>query len=110
MSAKTKTKHTPGPWAVTEVGVNPGIEGPDVSIVVFGEGGEDYCGVQGRTAKEARANAHLIAAAPALYEALKDALDNCIWRADKTPTISEKEAQRLFDKCYAAIAKAEGAV
>ena len=65
--------HTPGPWWVyrEDAGYEcPGIEAESVSIVVFGERLEDsgQNGVQGNTTDEAKANARLIAAAPALLK------------------------------------------
>jgi hypothetical protein len=72
-----KAKHTPGPWYV-ELGYKggakyPGIESEnDVSVVVWGDDTieDDLVGVQGRTKKEAKANAKLIASSPDLLQAL----------------------------------------
>ena len=70
----TSPKWTPGPWTVfDEDDRYPGIDSPKLSIVLYDDvdGG---AGVQGRTHEEARANARLIAAAPALVEAAEFAL------------------------------------
>ena len=72
--------HTPGPWSVfVDNDGNsdrfPGIESGEISIVVFGDSDDDFQGVRGRTPEESLANAHLIAAAPALFEALRVALE-----------------------------------
>jgi hypothetical protein len=72
MSAETK--FTPGPWRTFDP-TNPegwhGIEAESGSIVIFGNPSRDYGGVRaphGETRKvEATANAHLIAAAPELF-------------------------------------------
>ena len=59
------TKHTPGPWVVTEHSAG--------MICVAGPNNKDLCAV-GYNRTEGRndvANANLIAAAPAMYEALK---------------------------------------
>lgn len=76
-------KHTPGPWKLYKKGVHqwPGIEafpkgGKPVTIVIFGNAGEE-CGVrgggvEGGTHEKALANAHLIAAAPEMLEALRE--------------------------------------
>jgi hypothetical protein len=64
---------TKGPWEVfNEDGFDPqpGIEGPDFTIIVYGNWGEET-GVRGATEEEALANARLIAAAPDLYIACK---------------------------------------
>jgi len=75
-----KTKHTPGPWLASgKGGTHDGgsskqhpcfrgsIDAGLSDIVQFG----CFLGVQGRTPKEAEANARLIAAAPELLEALR---------------------------------------
>lgn len=68
---------TPGPWRVYENDARyPGIEAEGLSIVVFGnEGDEHDAGVQGKTKAEAEANAHLIAAASEMQSALQADLD-----------------------------------
>lgn len=72
------SKHTPGPWSIftdDKHKHNAGIEAENFSIVTIGyfdeTPGIDDSGVKGNTEEEALANAHLIAAAPDLLEALE---------------------------------------
>ena len=58
------TKHTPGPWVVRNFAVN----GETRSEVLDANGGNACI----------QSNAHLIAAAPAMYEALRD----CVGRLE----------------------------
>ena len=77
----TDTKHTPGPW-VAQVR-NTII--PDCITADITPNGDEYRGdvarlqscehIDGITQDEMRANAHLIAAAPDLLEALEEVLD-----------------------------------
>ena len=65
-------KHTPGPWEVTGphsrevITANPGTYKPCMTIAKVG----------GYWDGEAQANAHLIAAAPAMYEALRKVIEH----------------------------------
>ena len=89
----TDTKHTPGPWYVTQGEKWPfdlAVE-PNILVVATQE-----------------ANAHLIAAAPELLGALKSllALDD-----NTSPfggEIQQDRIERTIDRARAAIAKAEG--
>ena len=95
------TAHTPGPWWVYKEGSRfPGIEarlnGRNFSVVVYGDD-KEIEGVKGRTNAEALANARLIAAAPALLEALSKAVESGQLRG----CLCEAE-------CRAAIAAAKG--
>ena len=89
------SKHTPGPWAmpdsgqgrISKVGVNGGWDG----MIATAD-----CGDYARSRSEGLANARLIAAAPDLLEALKDAVRD-----------SESPGQWLYE-ARAAIAKATG--
>lgn len=74
----SEMKHTPGPWEVGD-GVVSGSEhiiycddatGSAVATVLF-----EPLDITGRSKTERRANAHLISAAPDMYEALKAAVD-----------------------------------
>ena len=105
-------KHTPGPWEVTGphsrevITANPGTYKPCMTIAKVG----------GYWDEEAQANAALIAAAPAMYEALQQslvlielaALEE--WGREVTgehqpPTT---EARDRLEKVKAALAQAEG--
>ena len=105
-------KHTPGPWCPHIASeYYPGIDAQNngISIVIVGDihDQQDDGGVRGRTAEEAEANAHLIAAAPELLEALQT-LNLVI---GLTPIAGNKDAlQEACDIARAAIAKAEGRV
>jgi hypothetical protein len=55
------------------------------------------------TLKDAKANAHLISAAPELLTALYAMMDSCF-----DPALTEGEAYKAFDLARDAIAKAEG--
>ena len=85
-------KHTPGPW---HVGLKPGP-------MVYGPQGEQIVGLNVMLdSDEVLANAKFIAAAPAMYEALNDALA-CIEQ-----TLSRKEINERRDRINAALAQAE---
>lgn len=71
-SAGGRVSHTPGPWRIYEFEHRyPGIESERLSVVLWGHEDED-AGVRGHTHAEAIANAHLIAAAPKMLEALRE--------------------------------------
>jgi len=85
------TKHTPGPWQLTHIaGQCYIIEGADASAILSIDRRGDLV--------DQHANARLIAAAPAMLEALRWAMDNAEWSND-TATGT--------DPIRAAIAKAE---
>jgi hypothetical protein len=95
----SKSKHTPGPWYITE-GRQPRIY-PDNSdsiskecVAIVYDGCEE---------EEMQANARLIAAAPDLYKAAVAALGN-ITGGSLAPFVDGMELLRLLK---AAIAKAE---
>jgi len=121
----TATKHTPGPWRYIrcsdEEFSHPGIEALNdtFSVVILGfkDDPNDDGGVRGRTAEEAEANAHLIAAAPDLLafanrvDANLTAIHGSIEaHPGSQPDCYEwlKEAAAIWRECKAAIAKAEG--
>lgn len=75
-------RHTPGPWSI-QYGVTndpekyaPGIDSEegDFSILMWGEKQHEEGGIRGRTTEEQQANARLIAAAPDLLKACRQAL------------------------------------
>lgn len=89
-----KTMHTPGPWKLSY----------DIDKRLAIAGGENKTAWVARVDRqveptEADANAHLIAAAPDLYEALDLFVD---WMDE------EEGAHALCDKARAALAKARG--
>ena len=98
MNTHTHT-HTPGPWSVETKGSRHFIDGADELTVAY----VDRAGVRER--QTYKANAHLIASAPDLLEALK-ALSVAVRDAGKEGTagnLARAEGQALF-----AISKAEG--
>ena len=91
------TKHTPGPWVVRNFAVN----GETRSEVLDANGGNACI----------QSNAHLIAAAPAMYEALVETMrvlrslrDN----KEEWYTLVTPELLTAWDKNKAALAQAEG--
>jgi hypothetical protein len=101
--------HTPGPWEVKRQAYNnadaeffikhPGVYGGSVCRMWAGGDNEAHI-------LEAEANARLIAAAPDLLEAAKDAQAMLFERIqDSNLTNGER---RVMNALYAAIAKAEG--
>ena len=98
------SKHTPGPWKV-ESSSKDGSRVTAIALVAWC-GANSCFGVDGNqfiSAKQARANARLIAAAPELLEALK-ALDS----AFMSHTLWNGEPPVEIVQARAAIAKATG--
>jgi hypothetical protein len=118
MNDMENTKHTPAPWKVLVGGgedlAHPGVDTEDesLSIVILGfkDSDEDDGGVRGSNYNEALANAHLIAAAPDLLEALKamvDKFDSEIHSEyDDTSMLKDRLSEANFARLI--IAKAEG--
>ena len=111
----TQSKHTPGPWAVEprqwDHGASLAIVAPNsgyiVAVVPFDEDIQtvdepDYNTVK-RHPNEVP-NAHLIAAAPAMYEALAQAIEEL---ADYEATRNDPKSMTRY-RCEAALAQAEG--
>lgn len=107
-------KHTPGPWVVERQQVNQmgTAIGEPIAVVGGPATGEKVGFVVGRTCdygphgdEQTAANARLIAAAPDLLEACKDALGAMVaeYGSNPPPFVSA-----TFDNLRAAIAKAEG--
>jgi hypothetical protein len=89
------SKHTEGPWKVS-------YDGPSNPIVTSGQPFDIVCLVQNTREPDAsEPNAHLIAAAPDMLEALK-AIQQSMGGVVNTAQ------QVAWDKLKAAIAKAEG--
>ena len=102
--AVSEPKWTPGPWIVIEpVALDyraPCIYGADKqSLVAIAEGGGPKRAV---TAREARSNAQLIAAAPELYEAL------ALLLTTRSHPDADRRVTEGLQKGLAALAKAEG--
>ena len=105
-----KAQFTPGPWVVTEHSAG--------MICVAGPNNKDLCAV-GYNRTEGRndvANANLIAAAPAMYEALKALHSVLDQRMPDGRTLNQHLSREVFECFYGpaiaarvAIAKAEGA-
>lgn len=101
----TDVKHTPGPWALDEhhddIDVYPVKDGPPK----IGRWAE-VCVVRDHYEVEQRANARLIAAAPDLLSALKDAMRSA--RKDfKHGPDGDRQHREAYAEQFAAIAKAE---
>ena len=105
MGAVTMAQHTPGPWVLEDP------LGPELLSIVVGDQPYDWLHVaqvsvtgnhnEGDLPKaQAKANARLIAAAPDLLEALREATDII---ADQC-----KSRTGTVDRFLSAIAKAEG--
>ena len=96
------TKHTPGPWKAV----------PDKSRNMYTWYVEGAKGVVPTIARlslidaceEIESNAHLIAAAPAMYEALQQAIDEL---ADYEAARNDPKSITRY-RCEAALAQAEG--
>ena len=94
MSGKNDTKHTPGPWKLTEHDERSARIESRLEFIARIEGidwGSEEC----------KANARLIAAAPDLLEALK----NLLWQHDNN---AGQLCGMALQDARAAIAKAEG--
>jgi hypothetical protein len=93
-AASATVGHTPGPWAVEQGGDGPGgywIEAVNEAKTICGRG------AWSNRPAESLANAHLIAAAPELLEALSAVVNR-----------SPGDWKRWHERASAAIAKAEG--
>lgn len=97
---KHTTKHTPGPWTYSE---SMGYIGTDEGVICKIASSTGQAGIgKNIVASEQKANARLIAAAPVMYEALKDALA-CIEQS-----LTRKEINVRRDRINAALSQAEG--
>ena len=123
MKEGESVKHTPGPWEYVRETEHMGGYPCNVSHKV--KVGQELLTVGchgygwGEPGKEIEANAHLVAAAPELYEALKEyekweaalILDDEVWAEGAMPRLTEELYDwmlRLQDMRIAAIEKAKG--
>ena len=98
------TKHTPGPWVVETTNTLPGECADNVHRLCYpGYRIHGICAIWNNT-RTSKANATLIAAAPAMYEALQGALKNIDRLNDKR---SAYRAQWI-KAVQVALAQAEG--
>lgn len=91
-------KWTPGPWIRCDAEINEDASSHGWFVRVAPH---RVITVEGRTADEADANAHLVAAAPGLVDALLEAI---IWDAYD----EQGQPAVWLDKARAALAKARG--
>jgi|SRR5690554_2753947 len=107
-----KTNWTPGPWVIKHIS-----DAPPCGIVEVAN--HRYIYTEGRGFDEAASNAHLIAAAPELYEALINALakmerdtEQIEWEWGFCRSMEELESDgalgQEITKARAALAKARG--
>lgn len=107
----SESKHTPGPWSVPHFAepdtncmcgyvLTGDMFGAVCTVHASGEGDDWQSHGDNPKFAEAVANAHLIAAAPDLLEALRDCLDRFV---EAFPAASEYEP---IKRGFAAIAKA----
>ena len=100
----SEAKHTPGPWTVHEKGAHPYpfVSGPFVPV----EWGEDNFLVSYLVGVDAKANGHLIAAAPDLLYAIKALRIQALQSTVNHP--SNEWGSEALGLAEAAIRKAEG--
>ncbi len=95
-------QHTPGPWAVDK----------DCDLIIVdhegGSLGEMTPGNPAVSDEQAVANARLVAAAPELLKALKEALGVIRMSSAEDDTEIEAAIRRVEKQCKVVIAKAEG--
>jgi len=96
------SKHTPGPWKVI---VGPGAFGKTYYIDAEGYGENPITAVSNNG--NAEANAHLISAAPELYETLKELINRLYHNAMAFHELPELMQNELINKGRRALAKVE---
>ena len=99
------TKHTPGPWEVKPIGKQLYVEAKDSQGFVCDMQINDALGET--DGPRIRADAHLIAAAPAMYEALRQAY---AYLAEMGCDCEEGQScgDCIVCQCEAALAQADG--
>jgi len=85
-----ETKFTPGPWHIWY---------EEMEISIYDQNSDLICGPI-KQCPEQEANAHLIAAAPELFDCLQRCLDEMVWIGPK--------AKKTAEDSHAALAKARG--
>lgn len=95
----TQSKHTPGPWQYS-----PGHD-PHNQAQIYGENGKTLAITY---SDEGSANAQLIAAAPALLEALRECITEPGAACWKKREYAEKRIRYIDQMARAAISQAEG--
>ena len=94
-------KHTPGPWQISAIQNEPEkISIIDADMCFVAEVWQTYINGESRQ----QANTRLIAAAPAMYEALAQAIEEL---ADYEATRNDPKSMTRY-RCEAALAQAEG--
>lgn len=112
-------EHTPGPWYIAEEGEKPDPNSPAYAIphAVVGANVPDGANfyicqtIHGDSYERHNANAHLIAAAPDLLEALRAVLDDLALRSTKRDADGTKvlaAGRSVVFAAQEAISKAEG--
>ncbi len=100
-------KHTPGPWYANSVRVIGDAKGCDIGAANGANVALVHYDPLDAEPPEVKANARLIAAAPDMLAALKEASDGLrYWQPQTTRGVSE--CNRITTMVHAAIAKAEG--
>jgi hypothetical protein len=98
-------KHTQGPWAVNEFCASGEVSEyhifiePNIAVIERKVKGSDQCDM---------ADAQLLAAAPDLLEALKEARTGLVWYQMRHPESVDGSDDEAITRIDAAIAKAEG--
>lgn len=101
------SKHAPGTWESDGISVrSEGADGRQIALCEITVRGRPY----NETYDEAIANAHLIAAAPDLFVALKAFVHAEETTGDGTVSMAQydKAMESVYQAALAAIAKAEG--
>lgn len=97
-------KHTPGPWNYDRSGYSLYVNSGRELVTALS--------MDGKRLETSEANARLIAAAPDLLEALKEATSALEWRwervANRAAPVHETAIQEAYNQARAAIAKATG--
>jgi len=104
------SKHTPGPWTVTQnfrgmAGVWPDSPGTNKPICMLAH---DPDGPSKGPFENWQANANLIAAAPELLEALVEAVELIEFHMGSTHSETDEDEELVVKMAESAIAKAEG--